>query len=270
MSTALTTIPPTAPSALQAFAASPLMRDTRGNAEVAASAFAELSAACNLHLDAKATTPEHFSEILEVLALSFPSFRISEISPAFRAYSAGQLDILEEDMKTYGQPLKPAQVRKIFAGYQAHHFALAKKLEAAKAPQLTPEQEMEAAIAALNEERQAQFDGWLSGATPRPAKWGELIATDCKAVMEANPDLFAPFKPAAYAEAQALTSTQIAEAHYDYTLLSAWDIERRYWLRTYGQDPKTPVDADPVPTAVVYAVYAKLCVWAALQEGGQP
>jgi hypothetical protein len=256
MTQSLTILPASAPAALQAFAASPLMRDTRGNAEIAVSAFTELSAACNLHLDAKATTPEHFSEILEVLALSFPSFRISEISPAFRAYSAGLLDIAEEDMKTYGQPLKPAQVRKIFAGYQAHHFALAKKLEAAQAPQLTPEQEMQADIDRLNAERLADVEAMLSGVKPAPEKWGLLVATDCKALMELRPDWFAAHKEQAFAAAKSIPEKDVVEAHYGYTLLSLWDIEKSYWTREYGEHGAT------------YAIYAKLAVWMLLQEKG--
>lgn len=301
MSTALTLS--TAPAALQAFAASPLMRDTRGSAEIAVSAFTELSAACNLHLDAKATTPEHFSEILEVLALSFPSFRISEISPAFRAYSAGLLAVDKEEIKTYGKPLRPDQIVMILDAYRATGASVekARMVAALQAPPpLKPEEEQHARN--LSFARDVLFR-WDRGRLPYTA-WPQIPVAEAL-ILEANrPEWFyTELQETAKQAVMALTEQQANDLHVH--KIPAKLVSKKDPNSIDPDAIATFVDAGPagiVPGLTFDAIwreeckmasgwrnacYLKLLLWqlikpadvvrvapavieAALQEGGQP
>lgn len=209
MSTALTTT--TTPQALAVFADSPPLRDIT-NPDVAMAAFAELATACRVHLPANNTPDEQIKEILFVLADAFPTFRLSEIAPAFRAYSAGKTNIPEEDMKTYGQPLRPAQVRRVLEAYQSAHFAKTQALQATTAP--TPEQEARESELRYAAGVLQKWDYLKDRGRALDGAWYDLSAYDAWIVTKNRPGWFTPEAKAAAKEAVAtLDPVEVARLH---------------------------------------------------------
>ena len=212
MSTALTL---TTPTALATFADSPQLRDAGNNPAVAVQAFAELSAACRMHLDARATGDEYFQEILYVLIEAFPTFRISEIMPAMRDYSLGKTGVDPEDMKTYGQALKPLQVLPIIAARMEANFQKARALQALSAPPApTPEQEARESELRYAAGVLQKWDYLKERGRVLDGGWQDLSAYDAWIVVKNRPDWFTPeAKAVAKAAAASLNYEEVARLH---------------------------------------------------------